>query len=252
MADIFISYSSEDKRRVEALVRALEQKGWSVWWDRRIPAGTSFDEVIHEALKAAKSVVIDQCEVTTARYAKFFKATNRSQPKFWLATVVSDHGSKPVVGVDWNDAAAYCSWAGKRLPTEAEWEKAARGTDQRLYPWGNESASEQRANFNHCCDFKDYGALTDVGSFEQGKSSYGAYDMAGNVWEWVADCYNETYYSRSPERNPPGPSSGEDRVIRGGSWLNVSMEVRSADRERDLPTGRNAFIGFRCAQDIPK
>lgn len=195
---------------------------------------------------------IDQYEVTTARYAKFFKATNRPQPEYWSANVVSDHGRKPVVGVDWNDAAAYCTWAGKRLPTEAEWEKAARGTDQRVYPWGNEAPNTQRANFKHCCDFKDYGALTDVGSYEAGKGPYGTYDMAGNVWEWVADWYDVKYYSKSPARNPIGPLSGESRVLRGGSWFNEPLYVRSASRGRAVPTKRHNAIGFRCAQDVPK
>lgn len=126
---------------------------------------------------------IDQYEVTTSRYAKFFRETKRSAPEYWPEQVMQQHGRKPVVGVDWNDATAYCSWAGKRLPTEAEWEKAARGTDQRVYPWGNAGPSKALANFDRCCDFKDYGALTDIGSFEEGKSPFGVYDMAGNVWE---------------------------------------------------------------------
>ncbi|MDH4080878.1 MAG: SUMF1/EgtB/PvdO family nonheme iron enzyme [Nitrospira sp.] len=181
---------------------------------------------------------IDQYEVTTSRYAKFFQATNRAAPHYWSEQVLKRHGNKPVVGVDWNDATAYCAWTGKRLPTEAEWEKAARGTDQRVYPWGNASPSEQRANFSHCCDFKDYGALTDVGSYEAGKSPYGAYDMAGNVWEWVADWYDESYYGKSPDRNPKGPSAGQYRVLRGGSWVYVPVNVRSANRLWNSPSER--------------
>jgi formylglycine-generating enzyme required for sulfatase activity len=196
---------------------------------------------------------IDQYEVTTARYAKFFQETKRREPEFWSEQVLKQHTNKPVVGVDWNDAVAYCSWAGKRLPTEAEWEKAARGTDQRMYPWGDQAPTDQRANFNHCCDFKDYGALTEVGSFEGGKSPYGAYDMAGNVWEWVADWYDGDYYGKSPEQNPKGPSGGKYRVIRGGSWLVEPVVVRSADRHGWLaPTGRLGGVGFRCAQDVPQ
>jgi formylglycine-generating enzyme required for sulfatase activity len=195
---------------------------------------------------------IDQYEVTTARYARHFKQTNRAAPQYWSTQVLLNHGNKPVVGVDWNDAVAYCSWAGKRLPTEAEWEKAARGTDQRVYPWGNEAPNEQRANFNDCCDFKDYGALTNVGSFEKGKSPYGVYDMAGNVWELVADWYDANHYSKSPKQNPRGPSSGDNRVLRGGSWSTEPGDVRSTNRIGGTPTNRDVNFGFRCAQDLPK
>ena len=195
---------------------------------------------------------IDQYEITTARYAKFFQETKRSAPKYWSEEVLTQHERKPVVGVDWNDAVAYCSWAGKRLPTEAEWEKAARGTDQRLYPWGNAKPSQQWANFDHCCDSNHYGDLTDVGSFEGGTSPYGVYDMAGNVWEWVADWSDGGYDAKSRERNPTGPSSAEKRVVRGGSWDSAPAYVRSSYRLRLSPTFRLDNIGFRCARDVPK
>ena len=194
---------------------------------------------------------IDKYEVTTSQYAKFFKTTNRPPPAFWSEHVLETHGRKPVVGVDWNVAMAYCAWAGKRLPTEAEWEKAARGTDQRVYPWGNGQPSHTLANSGKIGDFDDYGALTDVGSFEQGKSPYGTYDMAGNVWEWTADWYDENYYSKSSDRNPKGPSSGKLRVLRGGSWTFVPFNGRSALRLGVEPSGLDHDIGFRCAQDAP-
>ncbi|MDF0666640.1 MAG: SUMF1/EgtB/PvdO family nonheme iron enzyme [Nitrospira sp.] len=195
---------------------------------------------------------IDLYEVTTARYAKFFQETNRPAPEYWSEQVLKQHGHKPVVGVDWNDATAYCERAGKRLPTEAEWEKAARGTDQRLYPWGNQEPTQQRANFGQGRNFKDYAVLTDIGSFEEGKSSYGVYDMAGNVWEWVADWYDGTYYGNRPARNPKGPSSGQYRVLRGGSWSGGPASVLSVYRSRLTPMARSGDLGFRCAQDIPK
>jgi len=191
---------------------------------------------------------IDQYEVTAARYAKFFQETKRSAPKYWSQQVMTQHGQKPVVGVDWKDASAYCSWAGKRLPTEAEWEKAARGTDQRLYPWGNVDSRLDRGNFDHCCDFHGYEGLTDIGTFEEGKSFYGVYDMAGNVWEWVADWYDPGYYGKSPARNPEGPSSGEKRVLRGGAWDSAPTYVRSAYRLKVSPNFRLDNIGFRCAR----
>lgn len=195
---------------------------------------------------------IDKYEVTTSRYAIFFHQTNRAAPLYWSDQVLQRHEHKPVAGVDWNDATAYCAWAGKRLPIEAEWEKAARGTDQRLYPWGNEAPSKQRANFGQRFDFDFYRVATDVGSFEQGKSPYGAHDMAGNVLEWVVDWYDENYYGKSPERNPKGPSSGETRVLRSGSWGFDQGGVRSAGRMGGTPADRSVLIGFRCAQDAPK
>ena len=195
---------------------------------------------------------IDQYEVVTAHYSKFFQETKRVAPKYWSEQVLKLHEHKPVVGVDWDEAAAYCLWSGKRLPTEAEWEKAAQGTDQRLYPWGDVEPSQQRANIDHCCKFNGYGIVANVGSFEEGKSTYGVYDMAGNVWEWVADWYDGDYYGKSRERNPTGPAIGEKRVLRGGAWDSAPIYVRSAYRLRLSPKFRLDNIGFRCAQDVLK
>lgn len=235
-----------------------------------IPAGEFImgsresDKYAREDERPAHSVhldayYIDQYEVTTARYATFFQETKRPTPAYWSELVLRQHGRKPVVGVDWEDASAYCAWARKRLPTEAEWEKAARGTDQRIYPWGDSEPDEQRANFSSGFDFKNYGVLTDVGSFEQGKSPYDVYDMAGNVWEWIADWYDENYYGKSPVRNPKGPSTNiisrvpQGRVLRGGSWNDGRGNVRSADRDPQfIPSTRFDRAGFRCAQDVPK
>lgn len=199
---------------------------------------------------------IDQFEVTTARYATFFKETKRNPPQLWSEAVLKQHGNKPVVGVTWDDAQAYCQWAGKRLPTEAEWEKAARGTDQRWYPWGNDPPNKRLANFDNCCDFQDYAVLSDVGSFEGGQSPYGAYDMAGNVWEWMGDWYDRTLYpqrakGKTPVRNPRGPEKGEIRVLRGGSWDYEAGSMRTSYRNGVNPTFRVNYIGFRCAQGAP-
>jgi formylglycine-generating enzyme required for sulfatase activity len=150
----------------------------------------------------------------------------------------------PVVYVGWESARAYCLWRGMDLPTEAQWEKAARGRDGRVYPWGD-TIHPDYANYNEYV-----GETTEVGSYEAGKSPYGVYDMAGNVWEWVADWYAESYYLETPLDNPPGPASGEYRVLRGGSWHDDDTIVTTSNRGwNQLEYFYNTDFGFRCATE---
>jgi len=185
---------------------------------------------------------IDKYEVINALYKRFMDATGRQAPSYW-SDQKWNGASQPVVGVTWHDADAYCKWAGKRLPTEAEWEKAARGTDSRTFPWGALWDSS-KGNSNE----SKLGKTVAVGSYPGGASPYGAHDMAGNVWEWVADWYDKDYYKRSPERNPTGPESGQYRVLRGGSWINYAVYLRTANRNDNSPDVRYRIIGFRCAR----
>jgi formylglycine-generating enzyme required for sulfatase activity len=168
-----------------------------------------------------------------------------TEPAFWRDAKWNDP-RQPVVGVSWYEAEAFCRFAGKRLPTEAEWEKAARGTDGRRYPWGD-AWDASRANSAE----SQVGRAVAVGSYPTGASPYGAQDMAGNAWEWVADWYDKDYYGRSPERNPRGPDSGQSRVLRGGAWSYFPVLLRAAFRNGHTPVNRYDLVGFRCARDLP-
>jgi formylglycine-generating enzyme required for sulfatase activity len=190
---------------------------------------------------------MDKHQTSVGHYAKFLEATSHERPPDWNIMNRPQHQKRPVVNVDWEDANAYCRWAGKRLPTEAEWEKAARGTDGRIYPWGNELPTHFHANMKKEV-WNNHVVLTPAGMFEDGKSPYGIYDLAGNVWEWVSDWYDQNYYKTGTLRNPAGPPLGDYKVVRGGSWGSGPKDLRSADREVHLPSFRGFGTGFRCAK----
>jgi len=189
---------------------------------------------------------IDQTEVSNAQYMACVKAGACVQPAdtaYYNSDAFADH---PIVNVSWYNADDYCEWAGRQLPTEAQWEKAARGTDGRTYPWG-EGFDCSFANFFGCTDYQ----TSSVGYYgKKGASPYGAYDMAGNVWELVADWYDRDYYRNSPSSNPTGPSNGTYRVVRGGSYYRPSGDYfRLTVRENTSPFSAVGIYGFRCAMD---
>ncbi|MGB0387691.1 MAG: formylglycine-generating enzyme family protein [Ardenticatenaceae bacterium] len=225
---------------------------------------------------------IDQTEVTNAMFDRFIVATRYQtdaekvnlsaifnlQTNEWQevpgaywknplgpgSTVEDDH---PVVQVSWNDAVAYCNWANRRLPTEAEWEKAARGPNGRRYPWDNSplendllNSADQNIGTEWATQSLDdgYQLTAPVGTYPKGASPYGVLDMAGNVWEWVADVYDQTYYKEGPTENPTGPADGDQRVRRGGSWRNTQKLLRTTYRIFNTDWSRSDQVGFRCAR----
>ena len=235
-----------------------------------IPAGHftmgSDDDLPNEA--PAHKIYLD------AYYIGKTEVTNAEYHQFWLKNggigsehtpisydgefgtwprIVKTKPSHPVIGVSWHSAVAYATWRGMRLPTEAEWEKAARGTNARRWPWGNTFTQRIKATTVHANTWKQSGAhLQPVGAYPTGASPYGTHDMAGNVWEWVADWYSETSYHHSPDRNPKGPAVGSRRVVKGGSWLNREMLARCSTRIGQYPAIGTSFIGFRLAKDYEK
>ena len=194
---------------------------------------------------------IDRYEVTNVHYLRFVLATGTAWPPFWMQDpFLEKMASHPVIGVSWEEATAYCRWVGKRLPTEAEWEKAARGEDGRVFPWGNEPAGWLKSNIAHPGSkrgFK-YPPLANVNRYDRGVSPYGVYQMAGNVSEWVSDWFDPEYYQRNLSDNPTGPAAGELKVFRGGSWNEDPEVARSAGRNAGRPDRKSYLTGLRCAR----
>ena len=207
---------------------------------------------------------IDRYEVTNAEYYQFWQADGefnsfhspRSYAVYNIGSwplVAITKPNYPVVGITWDDAQAYALWTGKRLPTEAEWEKAARGADARIWPWGNQFDMNIDGTTVHANIWKgrrEKGMIESVGMYPTGVSPYGVYDMAGNVWEWCADWFDYEYYHHSPGENPMGPETGDTRVIRGGSWYNTADLAQCSYRTGIDPNYRWYKLGFRCVQDF--
>ena len=179
-------------------------------------------------------------EVTVAQYRKYCVDTGNQMPKAPDSGWIENH---PIANITWQEAASYAAWAGASLPTEAQWEKTARGTDGRIYPWGNDydrSKCNRRANVQIRTE--------PVGSYPEGASPYGCLNMAGNVWEWCSDWYNGDYYSKSPASNPTGPERGAYRILRGGKWRTHIRYYRCSSRLSYPPSYRSYSIGFRLVQ----
>lgn len=216
----------------------------------------NFDELpLHEVYLS--TYTIDKYEVTNAQYQACVESNACSEPLYkYSATRESyydnpDFQNFPVVSVSWDEANTYCAWVGGRLPTEAEWEKAARGTSIIAYPWGDQDPNCQLANSSNnatgefCQD--DTAA---VGSYPLGMSEYGVFDMAGNVWEWVNDWYGGSYYAISPYENPTGAETGTEKVVRGGSWDYSWNKIRVVYNSNHSPNERRVDFGFRCVNPI--
>ena len=220
--------------------------------------GDTDEEPVHEVVLDA--FWIDKYEVTSSQYSEFLTAhpedssryielgeavtiemkNDRYQPRLGL-----EH--RPANRVSWFGADAFCRWKGKRLPTEAEWEKAARGTDERMFPWGNQWPTNDRVTFRRKFDKLGFDVMEPVDGLPQGRSPYGVHQMAGNVWEWVADWYAGDYYEQSPVNNPQGPETGISKVIRGGNWYYKAYYMRTTYRFNERPEVFKVWQGFRCA-----
>lgn len=216
-----------------------------------IPAGPflmggGFDEERPRHRVALDAFWMDRVEVTNEHYAEYLRATGTPEPRYWNKSERFHNGERfprhPVVGLSWFEAKAFCEWMEKRLPTEAEWEKAARGGREGLaFPWGD-TPDHTRANY------EGQGTLP-VGSFPP--NDYGLFDMSGNVWEWVADWFDAGYYGKSPEVNPAGPDSGQEKVLRGGSYVDGIGPNRVAHRHWYPPQSQYKWLGVRCAKTPP-
>jgi iron(II)-dependent oxidoreductase len=268
--DIIVEWTPEGKALAEQRVATMKPKGEMTL----IPAGEFLmgsdkktDRLAYRSELPQRHVYldayeIDKYEVTNLHYLKYILATGKLPQLDWRydgGNFQESMANHPIMHVSWYDADAYCRWAGKRLPTEAEWEKAARGQDGRLNPWGNQSAGLSRANFGRTGlsgPVRDrperllmYPPLISVDKYENAVSPYGLYQTIGNVAEWVSDWYDLDYYKSAPDRNPKGPETGSQKAFRGGGWMDSTTTMRVAMRNGTDPNTKINWMGFRCARD---
>ena len=228
--------------------------------ENRSEWGDIDEEPVHEVFLS--SYYIDRYEVNASNFSDFLNNyPNRASRYIETGTGVTIEKKNsefrpraglenyPVNRVSWYGAEAYCRWINKRLPTEAEWEKAARGLDRRVFPWGDELPTNDRVTFRRKFAQLGFKVIEPVDSMPEGRSPYGLNHMAGNVWEWVADWYKDSYYDETPFVNPKGPASGISKVLRGGNWYYKAYYMRTTYRFNERPENFKIWQGFRCAMN---
>jgi formylglycine-generating enzyme required for sulfatase activity len=268
VADVTPEWTAEGKKQAAYLVTlpakdemVLVPEGPFLMGSNRQIDRNSYPQEMPQRTVHVDAFEIDKYEVTTVQYLRYVVAGGLPPLVDWKWGGVFQEtmAAHPVMHVSWFEGDAYCKWAGKRLPSSAEWEKAARGTDGRIYPWGNQPAGLSRANFGRTGlsgPVRDrperlllYPPIVSVDKYENAVSPYGVFNMAGNVAEWTADWYDPYYYRYGPNRNPKGPDHGSHKAFRGGGWVDSTPAVRPAQRNGADPKTRMNWLGFRCARD---